>query len=88
MLLEKKRWLKIGSGMHSNINYLCGWSVVGIAWAGFQLADSIYVLKARGEYYITWIDSQWLKLLAGCSCPNYGVYGSDTGLKNSLDMVL
>ena len=39
--------------MHSNINYFCGWGVVGIAWAGFQIVDSIYVLKARGEYYIT-----------------------------------
>ena len=39
--------------MNSNINYLFGWDVVGIAWAGFQIVDSIYVLKARGEYYIT-----------------------------------
>ena len=33
--------------MHSNINYLCAWGAVGIAWARFQLVDSIYGLKSK-----------------------------------------
>ena len=46
VLLEKKHRLKVGREMHSNIKYLCGWGAVGIAWARFQLVDSISGLKS------------------------------------------
>ena len=46
VLLEKKHWLKMGKEMRSNIKYLCGWGAVGIAWARFQLTDSVSGLKS------------------------------------------
>ena len=42
----------MGREMHSNIEYLCGRGAVGIAWARFQLGDSISGLKSGGEYHI------------------------------------
>ena len=47
VLSEEKHWLKIGREMHSNIKYSCGWGAVGIAWARFQLVDSISDIKKR-----------------------------------------
>ena len=37
----------MGGEIHSNIEYLCGWGVVGIALARFQLVDSISGLKSE-----------------------------------------
>ena len=56
VLLEKKHWLKIGREMHSNIKHLFGWGTAEIAWARFQLVNSIYGLKSgRGvSHHLNW----------------------------------
>ena len=36
----------MGIEIQSNIKHLYGWSAVGIAWARFQLVDSISGLKS------------------------------------------
>ena len=36
----------MGIEIHSNIKHLYGWSAVGMAWARFQLVDSISGLKS------------------------------------------
>ena len=56
VLLEKKHWLKMGKKVHSNIKYLCVLGAVGIAWARFQLVDSISGLKSgRGiSHHLKW----------------------------------